>query len=99
MAEHYASGSWRVKEGGEDEFVSRWQDWLGRSTADASGFGSAHLLRDADDPRHFLSFSDWEDEESRERWMQSAEFADGLARVRELCDDFVGTQYTQAARV
>ena len=60
-------------------------------------FGSARLLRDADDPRHFLSFSDWADATSREAWKASPEFERGLTSCRELCDEFAGADSAQVA--
>jgi len=59
--QEYASGNWTVKAGNEDEFVARWIAFLSESTKTAEGFGTARLLRDSDDPRHFLSFSEWTD--------------------------------------
>lgn len=96
---HFASGTWKVKEGSEDEFVSRWRDWIASSTRGVAGFGSARLLRDLGDPRHFLSFSDWDDPDSRRAWKESTEFAEGMAWVRELCDDFSGADYTEMVQV
>ena len=97
--EHYASGSWMVKEGREEEFIGRWRDWLEKSTRDLAGFGSAKLIRDAGDARHFLSFSDWENSSARDSWKASPEFAEGLRACRELCDDFVGGDYSQVVGV
>ena len=97
--EHYASGKWTVKAGSEDEFVARWRAFLSESTKTAQGFGTARLLRDSDDPRHFLSFSEWADAGAREAWKSTPEFAKGLAACREICDEFVGADYSQAASV
>lgn len=95
--DQYASGNWHVRAGSEDEFIARWQAFITESAETAGGFGSARLLRDGDDPRHFLSFSDWADAASRDAWKSSPGFAKGLAACRELCDDFVGSDYSQAA--
>ena len=72
--DQYASGNWHVQAGSEDEFIARWQAFITESAQTTPGFGSARLLRDADDPRHFLSFSDWADATSREAWKASPEF-------------------------
>ena len=95
----YASGNWRVKEGSEQEFIARWQAWLSTSTATVKGFGSARLLQDTGDPRHFASFSAWEDDGSRDSWKTSSEFASGLASCRELCEDVHVADYSEVARV
>jgi heme-degrading monooxygenase HmoA len=97
--DQYASGNWTVRAGSEDEFIARWRAFLTESTKTAEGFGTARLLRDSDDPRHFLSFSDWSDAGAREAWKSSPAFAKGMAACRELCDEFVGFDYSQAARV
>jgi heme-degrading monooxygenase HmoA len=54
-------------------------------------------LRDADDSRHFLSFSDWADAASRGAWKASPEFERGLTSCRELCDEFAGADSAQVA--
>jgi heme-degrading monooxygenase HmoA len=97
--EHYASGNWRVKAGSEEEFMARWQTWLTESAKTVDGFGTARLLRDAGDAQHFLSFSDWADAGSRDRWKASPEFAKGMSSCRELCDDFQGADYSQVVSV
>jgi heme-degrading monooxygenase HmoA len=99
MPGDYASGNWRVKEGSEEEFIARWHAWLTESSKTVDGFGSAHLLQDADDPRHFLSFSNWNDGGARDGWKTGPVFAKGLAGCRELCDDFQGADYSEAASV
>lgn len=97
--EQYASGNWTVRAGSEDEFIARWQAFLTDSTKTAEGFGTARLLRDSDDPRHFLSFSEWADTGARDAWKSGPGFAKGLAACRELCDDFVGSDYSPVASV
>jgi heme-degrading monooxygenase HmoA len=56
-SEHYASGDWRVKEGSGEEFIARWRAWINKSTEPVEGFGSARLLQDSGDARHFVSIS------------------------------------------
>ena len=97
--EHYASGNWRVKEGSEEEFIARWRSWLTKSAETVDGFGSARLLQDSADPRHFLSFSDWDDRGSRDDWKAGPEFAKGLAACRELCEDFQGADFSELVSV
>jgi hypothetical protein len=83
---HYASGNWRVKAGSEEEFIAR------RLRHRAPSAGSRR-------PSHFLSFSDWADAGSRDRWKAGPEFAKGMASCRELCDDFQGADYSQVVSV
>ena len=86
-----------MQAGSEDEFVARWQAFITESAKAAPGFGSARLLRDADDPRHFLSFSDSAHAASRDAWKASPEFERGLTSCRELCDEFAGGDSAQVA--
>ncbi|MGH2711834.1 MAG: antibiotic biosynthesis monooxygenase family protein [Actinomycetota bacterium] len=97
--EHYASGNWVVKEGSEEDFITRWKDWLTTSASKAPGFGSATLIRDILNPNHFISLSTWDDAKMRDTWKNSSEFAEGMARVRELTDSFSGGDYVVAIRV
>jgi heme-degrading monooxygenase HmoA len=95
----YASGNWVVKEGNEDEFVSRWTDFLEWTRDTAHGFQDANLLRDGGDPRHFVSFARWEDDAAQEAWKASPDFPEKLGACRELCDDFRGGAFTRAVSV
>jgi heme-degrading monooxygenase HmoA len=52
-------------------------------------------MQDVTDPRHFLSFSEWTDANSRDTWKASPEFAEGFASCRELCEDFRGGEFSQ----
>ena len=95
----WASGRWQVKEGKADEFIERWRDWLSRTSQGVPGFGSARLLRSKDDPLRFTSISDWDDDASRDAWKASPAFMEGLASVKELCDEFVGGDFDVATVV
>jgi heme-degrading monooxygenase HmoA len=99
MTGEYASGNWVVKAGSEDEFIARWHAWLSESTKPIEGFNSARLLRDAEDARHFVSFSEWANGGARDAWKSSEAFATGLAGCRELCDEFRGADYSESASV
>jgi heme-degrading monooxygenase HmoA len=93
--EHLASGNWQVKAGNEEEFMARWKDWIGASTASVPGFASARLLRDVSDALHFVSFSEWDDPGSRDAWKASSEFTTGLDACRALCEDFRGGDFSE----
>jgi heme-degrading monooxygenase HmoA len=95
--ENWASGDWMVKEGKQDEFVERWKDWLGWSSQNIPGFVSATLIRDTQDPHHFVSFSAWQDAASRDAWKSSAGFGEKFPTVRELCDEFQGGDFVREA--
>jgi heme-degrading monooxygenase HmoA len=88
MADQYVSGDWRVKAGSEEEFVARWLAFTGWSLENAPGAGSFVLIRDMDEPRHFVSFGRWADLESVRAWRGRPEFAELLSRCRALCEQF-----------
>jgi heme-degrading monooxygenase HmoA len=95
----FSSGNWVVKEGSEEQFVSRWTDFLEWTRENAQGFQDASLLRDGEHPRHFVSFARWEDDASQEGWMALPEFPQKLGDCRELCDEFRGAPFTRVVSV
>ena len=95
----WASGQWQVREGQEQEFVERWAGWLTWTSENIPGFRSARLLRSNEDPRKYVSISDWDDDATRTAWKTSPGFREKFAAVRELCDAFVGGDYEVAVAV
>jgi heme-degrading monooxygenase HmoA len=93
----YVSGSWLVRAGEEDEFVARWTAFTQWSLDSAPGAESFLLMRDAADPRHFVSYGTWRDADSVRAWRGSPEFGRLLRRCRELCEGFAVGDYTFAA--
>jgi heme-degrading monooxygenase HmoA len=99
MGDSYASGNWMVKEGNEDEFLARWNEFLEWTRDNADGFGHANLIRDVSNPRHFLSFAEWADAESRSAWREMDGFAQRFGACRELCDDVQAGVFDRVAAV
>ena len=95
----HASGSWLVKEGSEDGFVARWTEFLGWTRDTIPGFVSASLIRDSEDPRHFVSVARWEDEGSRAAWKSNPAFAEKFMACRSLCEEFAGGDFDLAVHV
>jgi heme-degrading monooxygenase HmoA len=87
---------WTVKAGQEEEFVRRWLD-LAEWSAAQGLTGSARLLRDADDPRVFVSFGPWESLEKVARWRSSPGFHERVARLQEVLDRFEPRTLNQVA--
>lgn len=87
VAEVYTSGDWLVKEGREAEFVAAWRDLADWTAGSVPGAGWARLLRDRDEPRHFLSFGPWESLEAVAAWRSSEGFARRIGGIRDLVDD------------
>ncbi|MGP3949147.1 antibiotic biosynthesis monooxygenase family protein [Streptomyces sp. 7N604] len=92
-SKHWASGNWRVAEGKADEFVDRWTEFLTWTREANPGFVRARLIRDANDPSHFVSFAAWRDGESLNAWSQKPEFAERVAACRALCADMQSSFY------
>ena len=99
MHEQYASGNWIVTPGRDSEFVQRWTEFLEWTRACASEFGSAVLIRDAEDRNHFISFASWESSDAMNSWRSLPDFPDKLGACRSLCTDLRGSSYTVGARV
>ncbi|HEY3210740.1 MAG TPA: antibiotic biosynthesis monooxygenase family protein [Actinomycetota bacterium] len=99
IGQPYTSGNWMVREGNEEEFVTRWTEFTEWSLANAPGAETFLLIRDATDPRHFNSFGSWEDAGNVTAWRDRPEFQERLAACRALCDDFKGTDFTLSAAV
>jgi len=99
MAEHYASGTWQVKEGREEQFVERWTAFLQWTRKDHPAMLAATLLRDRNVPGHYLSFAEWTDEPSRAAWKQDPHFAALFGACHELCEHMTGSDYDRVATV
>ncbi len=82
----YTSGDWHAKPGREQEFVDAWLELAGWSSTEfAPGWGK--LLRDKEDPTHFVSVGEWPDEQVIEEWRASEGFKQRLGKIRELLDE------------
>ena len=99
MNSPYASGTWLVTAGREKEFVSHWIEFLQWTRSAFSEFRSAQLIQDSEDPRHFVSFANWDSADALKQWRSRPEFAAKLGSCRILCEDFRGGDYTLAATV
>jgi heme-degrading monooxygenase HmoA len=96
---YWTTGSWRVTSGKADEFVDRWMEFL-RWTKEANdGFLSAQLLRDLNDPDHFVSFASWRDVDSLNGWGHQPGFAEHFGSCRALCTDAYGGNYEFARAI
>jgi heme-degrading monooxygenase HmoA len=95
----YTSGDWVVSEGREDEFVAAWTEFVRWSVDNFPSVRWATLVRQDDEPRHFLSFGEWADAASVTAWRKHPEFPQKLGAARSLCDSFVGLDYAVAVGV
>lgn len=95
----YTSGDWYAKPGREDDFVAAWRDLAEWTLENVRGASWARLLRDREDPRHFVSFGPWEDEAAIEAWRSSEGFGERVARIRETVERFEARTLEEAAGV
>ena len=93
------SGDWYVKAGNEEAFVARWLEFLQWTKANAPGYLGARLLRDGEDPQHFVSIGEWTSHETRQAWRGLPDFPKYMGPCRALCDDMRGVNYDLAASV
>jgi heme-degrading monooxygenase HmoA len=99
IGQPFTCGTWIVMTGKEDEFITRWKEFVGWTHANAEGAERFLLVRDAAEPSHFLSFGAWRSQEAITTWRASEEFQELLGRCRELCEDFRATDHILAAGV
>ena len=98
MTETYTSGTWIVKPGEEDDFVAAWREFV-TWAAELDGHGTFRLVRDLDNPAHFMSFAPWEQFESQAAWQALDEFPERVGRVRAHCSEFTGFTFELVTQV
>lgn len=85
--EIYTLGSWRVKEGKEDEFVEAWKA-LGayfRGLPNPPGQGT--LLQSVDDSRQFYSFGPWRSLDDIQEMQSRPETANEIGKLMDLSEE------------
>jgi heme-degrading monooxygenase HmoA len=87
IGQPYTCGIWTVRDGSEEEFVTRWTALVG-SAGELSGAESFVLIQDRQDPHRFISFGAWDDWSSVDGWRGGEAFAERMRACRELCEDF-----------
>ena len=97
IGQPYSSGYWLVKEGSEEDFVSRWTAFVEWSLENAPGLVTGILIQDSDNPRRFLSLGAWDTAEAMQAWRQMPEFQELFDACRELCDEVQVRSYTLAS--
>jgi len=93
MSEAYASGNWHVTEGKEAEFVETWTELLQWTRQTQPGLRRATLMRHEGQPQHFISFAEWEDGPSRDKWKATLEFGELHGKCVKMCDEFTGGHF------
>lgn len=84
----YTAGDWQVNEGSAEAFIGAWTELAEWTISNVPGCTFAKLLRDHDDPNHFLSFSPWRDEDAVTAWRELPGFVERVGRLQDLLEDF-----------
>jgi heme-degrading monooxygenase HmoA len=98
MSETYTSGKWVVKAGEEEAFVQAWTDFVTWAST-MPGSGTFRLVRDVEQPGHYMSFAPWESAEATSSWRSLPEFPERLGQVRSHCEDFQPSTYELVTQV
>jgi quinol monooxygenase YgiN len=88
MSQVYTQGTWTVKPGHEEQFITAWTEmaeWTGR---EVPGSTWAKLLRDRGASNRFISFGPWESLQAIESWRALDGFQTRVQQLRELLDGF-----------
>lgn len=94
----YVSGDWLVKPGCEQEFVGRWEEFIGWSAQHARGARSFVLLRDDKQPGHFISVGTWDGPSSVTAWRIDPGFPPRFKACADLCERVHASDYTLVAQ-
>ena len=99
MTDFYVSTHWRVKSGQETQFVNTWREALTWTKSAYPQLEHARLLRDEDDASHFVSFLEWADSETVDKWSADPEKERRQETLNVMCDSVDGRGYEEATRV
>jgi heme-degrading monooxygenase HmoA len=98
MPETYTSGTWVVKEGEEDAFVAAWTEFV-EWASEQPGSGTFRLVRDVENPSHYMSFAPWESFEAQRAWKDTDEFRTRMGRVQQHVAEFTPSVHELVAQV
>ena len=97
MSDQHIAAFWKVREGSEEEFVTRWKAFTSWSIENAPGAKSFTLLHNQVESQYFISYGVWTDSESIHAWWETPGFGERYESVRELCEDHHGAEHTLEA--
>lgn len=93
----YSSADWHVRSGSEEDFIKAWNEFIRWTVEEVPGARTFHLLRDTNDPGHFMSFGSWDSRETLQEWGQDETFADLYGRCVDLCEESSSGAFALAA--
>ena len=100
MTDVYVSTHWHVDSGREQEFTEVWREaltWTKQTFG--AGLERARLLRNEEDASHFVSFIEWADRDTRERWFGDPGFEQRITKLEALCTEANGASYEEAVKI
>jgi hypothetical protein len=80
---------WRVEEANASEFPKRWEEMLRWAKDNTGTLDWARLVRDAEDPTHYISMASWHGDGPRAA-IEHEEFQGLIKRCEELCRESMG---------
>jgi len=95
----YTLGDWYTKPGAETQFVETWSEFAQWTAANVPGASWAKLLQDDSDPRRFVSFGPWRDEDAVAEWRAHPGFSERVGRLQDLLESFLPATLTVAAEL
>lgn len=93
----YSLIDWHVKPGRESEFVEKWKEVAASNIVENDPNGWAKLLRDEQDPTHFVSLAEWPDVHTVGQWFESERFKQRRDQLRDLVETVTPGNFSQAA--
>lgn len=93
----YTSGIWDVKEGKEEAFAKRWEEFASGTKKDTPSGISFLLIQSTSNPKRFISIGEWESSDAVKAWRESADFKKSFAELRELCENIQAGNFTARA--
>jgi heme-degrading monooxygenase HmoA len=95
----FATGNWHVEKGKNEEFISRWTEFLEWTRDSSAGFVYAILIQDVADPNHYISVGYWESSDARSSWQARPMFVQKIGACIALCANFAGSMCRTAVSV
>jgi heme-degrading monooxygenase HmoA len=99
MMAGYSLLDWHVKPGRESEFVEKWREVAASNIVENNSDGWAKLLRDEQDPAHFVSLAEWPDVRAVGQWFASDVFRQRRDQLRDLVESVTPSNFSQEASV
>ena len=98
MSEVFTMGTWRPKEGQEEQFVAAWSEFA-RWASEFEGASTLRLTRDLAEPGRYISFAPWTGVDPVRAWKNSPEFRERMGRVQQHVAEFTPVELETITRV